>query len=97
MKLMRLEEGTGRMTEAEKLLEQCGFTRVPDDRFLKNVNAQFVKYENQGDDVIDFVKWSSDKEWSVSICNRYDDLPFEITENLAGAIYAMLKELNGAE
>ena len=98
MKLMRLEEGTERMTEAEKLLEQCGYEL---EKFSKYPNFEVIVYTKDCIEHVSFNKHVRDEEYTVEVYERDWDngctTLLAINADLAYAIYAMLKELNGAE
>ena len=81
------------MTLGEVLLEQCGFFFI--EGGIKRPDLfQGYDYKNAKDLFINFEKWYDQKEWYASIYKENDDLPQEISMELAKAIYTRLKELN---
>ena len=86
------------MTEAEKLLEQCGYEL---EKFSKYPNFEVIVYTKDCIEHVSFTKHVRDEEYTAkayeSDWNDNGYTLLAINEDLAYAVYAMLKELNGAE
>lgn len=85
------------MTEAETLLKQCGYEF---ELISKYPYHEIIVFTKDYTEHISFTKHVRDEEYTADVYKRdwYDGyIRLAINADLAYAIYAMLKELNGVE